>query len=127
MLAVGDLCRQRVAFHGAGDEQALTLRLENQRGEREVALMAQSGEIEDVLRTRNQQRVELPLLHVCPDRGDAGSVLRDGKGSVRRVSTIAGGLMIVEFQPSPLSPIHGFLNVANEVSLVTPWFSRGRS
>src|SRR5215217_477222 len=51
VLAVGELRRQRVTFHGAGDEQALILRLENQGGEREVTLMAQAGEIEDVLRT----------------------------------------------------------------------------
>jgi hypothetical protein len=102
VLAVGDLCRQRVAFHGAGDEQALTLRLDSQGGEREVALMAQAGEIEDVLRTRNEQRVELSLSNSGPDRCDAGSVLRDSKGSRRRVGALAAGLMIIESQPSPL-------------------------
>lgn len=102
VLAVGDLCRQRVAFHGAGNEQALTLRLEKQGGECEVALMAQAGEIEDVLRTRNEQRVEPSISHSGPDRRDTGSVLRDSKGSGRRVGALAAGLMIFESQPSPL-------------------------
>jgi hypothetical protein len=117
VLTAGDLCRQRVAFHGAGDEQALTLRLDNQGCEREVALMAQAGEIEDILRTGNQQRVEVPLLHRCSDRGSASGILGGREGRIPRLCTIAGILAFVESQPPSLSRIQDLLNTAIEASL----------